>query len=102
MNPKDEQMPRKYKGSGPMSPFDGYLSYWSAENEREADTAAAVKSNRSIKDIVKEQKETGKDLEVSGDALRRAKTGQPPKKNWDVAKDIWDSLAAEEAAKRKK
>jgi hypothetical protein len=102
MHPKDEQMPRKYKGKGPMSPYDSFIDYYNEENQREADTADAVKSKRSIKDIDREHKKTGKTLEVSGDAINRAKRGKPAKKDWDVAKDVWDASAEDEAAKRKK
>jgi hypothetical protein len=102
MKPKKEQMPRKYKGQSPMSPYDAFIDYWHAENQREADTAHAVKTNRSIKDVDREYRKTGKILEVSGDAMNRAKHGKPAKKDWDVAKDIWDASAEDEAAKRKK
>lgn len=102
MHPKDEQMPRKYKGQGGMSPYDSFIDYHNEENQREADTADAVKSNRSIKDIDREYRKTGKTLEVSGDAINRAKQGKPAKKDWDVARDVWDSMADAEAAKYKK
>jgi hypothetical protein len=46
-----------------------------AENEREIATAYAVKGGFTMKELA----DRGKDIEVSGDALRRAKTGQKPK-----------------------
>lgn len=101
MNPDKEQMPRKFKGQGNMSPYDSFIDYYNEENKREADTADAVKSNRSIKDIDREHKETGKTLEVSGDAINRAKQGKPAKKTWDVAKDVWESMADAEASSYK-
>lgn len=45
------------------------------ENQREIDTAYAVKSGATMAELAAK----GKDIEVSGDALRRAKTGQKPK-----------------------
>jgi hypothetical protein len=102
MHPKDEQMPRKYKGQGGMSPYDAFIDYYNEENQREEDTANAVKSKRSIKDIDREHKKTGKTLEVSGDAINRAKRNKPSKKGWDIAKDVWDSMSEAETAKYKK
>ena len=46
-----------------------------AENRREIDTAYAVKSGATMASLASK----GKDIEVSGDALRRAKAGQKPK-----------------------
>jgi hypothetical protein len=34
--------------------------------------------------------------------MNRAKQGKPAKKDWDVARDVWDSMADAEAAKYKK
>jgi hypothetical protein len=45
------------------------------ENKREIDTAYAVKSGATMAELAAK----GEDLEVSGDALRRAKAGQKPK-----------------------
>jgi histidinol phosphatase-like enzyme len=48
------------------------------ENDREIDTANAVLRGDTMADL-KEASKMGIDLEVSGDALARAKRGAPPK-----------------------
>jgi hypothetical protein len=48
------------------------------ENDREVDTANAVLRGDTMADL-KEASNMGIDLEVSGDALRRAKNNLPPK-----------------------
>lgn len=48
------------------------------ENDREIDTANAVLRGDTMADL-KEASKMGIDLEVSGDALRRAKKNLPPK-----------------------
>jgi hypothetical protein len=99
MEPNESQMSRSYKGKGNMSPYDSFIDMWHDERKRETDTATSL--NRPIMSIDKDFKESGKTVEVSGDALNRAKNNQPPKMDWDVAKDVWDSMAADESAKFK-
>jgi hypothetical protein len=89
----------KYVSQGHISPYDAHINYYNDEVKREKDTAEFVKSGRTPaeqsklhKDFEANRKSPDQvnpyEIEISGDAMSRAKQGTSPKKTWDLRKDL--------------
>lgn len=86
----------QYENQKHHSPVARYVTNWNAEMDRENGTAKATRDNIDLKDLSAKHAEWEKtsrrheadqnpyELEVSGDAMSRAKKGQPAKDKFDV------------------
>jgi len=86
----------EYESQSHHSPVNRWVTMWNDEVKRESNTHKLVKSGKSIQDLDREYKEAEKNrkpwednsatVEVSGDALARARRGEPAKDTVDVKK----------------